>query len=427
MLTYHKILITLFIASLSPGLYAEDLSLQQAVQQAWQFDPMLKAQAAELRAFEEETITSDAWPDPMLQLGVMSVPVDSFALDEEPMTQLLIGYEQMLPRGDSRAIAVRKKRAQTQQQQAAMELRRREIEQAAREAWLDVYWQEQTEKILHTSLQLARQQLDVSQSLYASGRNNQQDVLQADLEVSLVDDKLLQIESAKRETRARLAQLIGEAAANQPLADTVLLNEALENETTLRERLAKHPALRQQESAVMMRSQDVAMAQQGYKPQWGFEVSYGARDINDEMGEPMPDLLSVMLKFDMPIFTGGLQDRELGASRHMLEAERYQKQDVQLQLEAQLGQSLARWQQLSQRLQLYEQRVLNQAQLNARAALKGYQSGVVPFATLTQARNAELDTQMRLLDVQIEKAKVYAQLRFLAGDSETMDVRGGDK
>ena len=126
--------------------------------------------------------------------------------------------------------------------------------------------------------------------------------------------------------------------------------------------------------------------------------------------------MSFMLMFDLPVFTGKLQDQELAASRQMLQAERYMGQDVMLQLTAQLEQNLARWQQLSNRLQLYDERVLNQAQQNARAALKGYQSGVVTFEALTRARNAELETQMQRLDLYIEKAMVYAQILYLTAE-----------
>lgn len=394
---------------------ATGLDLHQAEQLALQYDPMLKAQQQQLLAVENEVVAADTWEDPRLRMGVMDVPTDSFDLSAEPMTKFQLGYQQMLPRGDSSALMARKKQAQQQQKSASIDLRRREVRMIARQAWLELYAQQQTEKILLASRQIFSQQLEVSQSLYAAGRSNQQDVLQAELELSLVDDKLQRVIATRREKKAVLAQVIGPVAADQALEDRAGIYGVLAEEKILRDQLKNHPALHQQQAVIAGQAEAVSLARQKYRPQWGFDVTY-TRGEADTFGSVDTSAMSFMLMFDLPVFTGNLQDRELAASQNMLQAERYVSQDVMLQLVSQLDQSLARWQQLSQRLQLYDDRVLNQAQQNARAALSGYQSGVVTFDATTRARGAELEAQMQRLDLYIEKAMVYAQIMYLTAD-----------
>ena len=188
------------------------------------------------------------------------------------------------------------------------------------------------------------------------------------------------------------------------------------NNIVYRNRLQQHPVFTKQAASVIDRVQDVSLAKQRYKPQWGFDVAYGKRDGNNADGSERADFFSALVTLDMPVFNEDRQDRELAASKKELLSESYKKQDLHLQLVVQLEQAQARWQQLTERLELYDQRVLKQARENARAALNGYQSGVVPFLTLTRARSAELKARLQRLQLYVEKAQVYAQLRYLIGD-----------
>jgi len=380
-----------------------------------QYDPVLKAQKEQLLSIEHETVAAAAWEDPNIRIGIMDVPTDSFDINAEPMTQLEIGYQQMFPRGSASSVMAQKKQAQQKQQLASINLREREVKMNARKAWLELYAQQQTEKILLASRQIFSQQMDVSESLYAAGRSNQQDVLQADLELSLVDDRLQKVTATKLEKLAQLTQVVGVEAAQTPINESPDIYGELADEKILREQLGKHPFVLQQQAAIAMQTEEVSLAQQKFKPQWGFDLSYNRSD-GTTIGSEEYSAMSFMLMFDLPLITGNSQDRELMASKQMLQAERYMSQDVMLQLISQLDQALARWQQLTRRLALYDQRVLNQAQQNARVALKGYQSGVVTFEALTRARSAELDAQMQRLDLYVDKAMVYAQIMYLTAE-----------
>ena len=393
-------------------LSADNLSITQTELLALQFDPLLKAQDQQLQAYANEAIAVQAWSDPQLRIGIMDIPSDSFDINAEPMTNVLLGYQQMLPRGDTSHVLQRKKQAEQAQQQAVIELRRREIKLNARNAWLDLYAQQQILKILNSSSQLYARQLDVTETLYANGRGNQQNVLQADLELSLVDDKLEKTRSQITESVARLVQLIGAPAEQATLDDTTALFTEIADDNIREKMLQQHPEVLMQSANVNMEAENVVLAQQQFKPQWGYDLSYERSD-GSTIGSQASSTVSVMVLLEVPIMTGNLQEKNLAASQLRLQAQRYASQDMLLRLTYQLQQNQARWQQLTRRLQRYDQQVLNQAQQNAQAALKGYQSGVVSYEAMTRARNAELDTQMQRLDLYVDKARVYAQIQYL--------------
>lgn len=409
---------------LPAGSYAQQgLSIGVAEQIALQYDPMIKSYDQRMASFNEQAVSVNTWPDPKMRFGFLSLPTDTYDLEQEPMTQIIVGYQQMLPRGDSLDYMVRKMHAKADQSQADMLLRKRQVMLNTRKAWLEVYLQEQMEIIVLENRHLFKQQVEVSQSLYGAGKSNQQDVLQAELELSLLDDQLQKIIATKKESRSALAQWVGDEAAGFTLENgSSLFRDIDVNKIEYRNRLQQHPMFIKQAASVIDRVQDVSLAKQRYKPQWGFDVSYGKRDGNNMDGSERADFFSALVTLDIPVFNEDRQDRELSASKKELMSESYKKQDLHLQLLVQLEQSQARWQQLTERLELYDQRVLKQARENARAALNGYQSGVVPFLTLTRARSSELKARLQRLQLYVEKAQVYAQLRYLIGDDVQQEI-----
>ena len=397
---------------------ADGLGLQDAVKMAMDSDPGLQAQTAQIQAFRDDAIAADGWPDPRLALGLRSLPVDSFKLDQEPMTQVVVGYQQMLPRGDTSAIQSRLQNTLSEQQQSSRANRQRMIQLSVTQAWLKVYLQEMSENILRGNRKLFSEQVKISRALYAAGRKQQQNVLQAELELSLVDDKLHQVHSNIKQARAELAEWVGNDIAALPLQlQGDEFNHALPPDQQLKRQLLQHPLLQQKQKAIQASEAKVGLANTRYSPQWGFDVSYGFRQGNNVDGSDRADFFSAIVSLDLPVFTENRQDRQVSSAKARLLASRYDKQDLQRQLQTRLETALANWDQLQQRLKLYQQQVLPQSQQNAEAAMNGYQSGVVSFFTLTGARSAELKARLQQLQLQVEQARVYAQIHYLVGDT----------
>ena len=412
-------LITLFTSvQPAPVLAAEFLSLAMAEQQAMEQDPLTRSLERQASALDEQAVAAGQWPDPKLRFGLLSVPTDSYELDQEPMTQLLVGYQQMLPRGDSLQHMTSEKQAMAQSKRSELALRQRLVLLNVRKAWFQVYLQDQSEKIVRQNRRLFKQQLEVSQSLYAAGKSQQQDVLQAELELSLLEDQLQQIESARQESRANLARWIGYEQSMLPLNERpgFLHNRLSYQLDELISKLSSHPELKKKAALIAVNREGVELARQKYKAQWGFDVSYGKRDGENMDGSQRSDFISAIASIDLPIFTDERQDRELSAQKKNLQASQYDVTDTRLQIVAQLKSVHVRWLQLNERLRLYDQKVLPQSSQNSNAAMNGYQSGVVSFFTLTRARIAELKAQLQRLKLDVEKAIAYTEIRFLIGE-----------
>lgn len=394
------------------------LSMQKAEQLALENDALIKSHEEYALGFKQESVASEQWPDPKMKFGFQALPTDSYDLDQEPMTQLVVGYSQMIPRGNSLQYQSELMLAKSDMKLADKELRQRQVRLAVRQTWLNVFLQEASEKILKKNRKLFKQQLEVSQSLYSSGKNQQQDVLQAELELSLLDDRLHQIESKKNEARAQLARWVGDEAASYTLVqvDNFIDTQLGKNIGQLLDSVKKHPDVIKKNAKILASHKQVSLAKQKYKPQWGFELNYGRRDGENLDGSERADFVTGMIKIDIPVFTEDKQDRILASTKKSLQARKYEKQDKVLYFQTRVNKIYIRLEKLQTRLYLYDDKVLPQARQNSRAALNGYQSGVVSFITLTRARSAELKAQLQRLKLYNEKVLAYAEMRFLVGE-----------
>nr|MBS0021463.1 hypothetical protein [Gammaproteobacteria bacterium] len=64
------------------------LTLQESVDIALRRNPKLAGARAKAEALETMPSQAGALPDPKLGINALNLPTDSFALDQEPMTQL---------------------------------------------------------------------------------------------------------------------------------------------------------------------------------------------------------------------------------------------------------------------------------------------------------------------------------------------------
>jgi len=407
-------------AHIQPG--DRGLSLTLAEQLALQRDTLSKSFRQNEQAYVEQARASDTWQDPRIKLGVQALPVDSFDLEQENMTQLVVGYQQMLPRGDSNKHISASMMALSRTQTARAQQRERQVLMKVRQAWLDVVLQKKTLDIIQANRKLFDEMLDVSQSFYASGRQQQQDVVQAELEISLVDDRLQRAHSELAVAKARLAKWVGEEnMINGVAVEQVKLQlPGLLEITELKQRLQSNPELIAMQQQVVRQKSQLDLADEQYSPQWGFDISYGFRsgnNGNNPANDERSDFLTAMVTLDLPIFTANKQDRQVSAQKQRLQATRYRQLDVNRELLKRLNAVVSRLQKLKDRHLLYKTRVLPQAKQNAQVSFSGYQSGVVSFFTLTRARVTQLNTRLADLQIDVAYNKAFAELQYLIGEN----------
>ena len=410
------------------------LALTEAQHIALQKEPGVQARLLRAKAFLDQSIADSQLPDPQLIVGVQNLPVDSFDLDQEAMTQLKLGIRQQLPRGDSLSIKGDIAKSRSDEWRQESEIRRRRVKLEVGILWLDsAYWQEYI-NTLDQDRYLFEQLVEVTESLYSLGRKDQEDVLRAQLELSKLQQRWLTAVEQLNVHRDNLSQWVGSTNAQRPFATLASMsgtrgeqnlpvntsfkdasslepNNSFEliDDVELLDSLRKHPEFLKLSAELQRLRSRIRLAEEAYKPQFGVELGLGYR-ADAEMSRS--DLMSAMVTLDMPLFTKNRQDRRLSAEQNRALAVEEERQALMRKLHATTLSLDSRRSILEQRITQYRTELIPHAEQQAEAALSAYQSDVGDFADVMQGYITVLNTKLDFLRVSVDKKRVREKLNY---------------
>lgn len=390
------------------------LTLTEAENLALEQEPGRASYLARADAFEEESVAAGQLPDPMLRLGLMNYPIEAGGFSTEGMTQAQLGIRQAFPPGETRKLATRRFESLAAEMREHAAGRERDVLVAVREAWLEVYFWQRARAIVNESRPFFADLATVTRSLYSVGRKNQQDLLLAELELSRMDDRLIEIDKQLASAIARLSEWVGDNA-QRPVADKFPAWHQLPALETLESGLTAHPSLQAAEARIDARQLGVDLAGERRKPGWALDLGYGYREGLLPNGDPRSDMVSLSVSLDLPFFRKNRQDRKLAAALSQKRAAMDSREEMLRRLNSRLANEYARWSDLDRRIELYEQRILTLAKDQAQAALLAYQSDAADFADVMRGFIGDLDTRVEHIRLKVEQAQSYAALANLGG------------
>ncbi|NAZ93220.1 TolC family protein [Vibrio toranzoniae] len=388
-------------------------------------DSNRKQYFAQSQAMRETGIASATLMDPKLKVGFGGLPVDSFQFDEDPMTNISVGLMQQFERGDT--LDLQQKKAGQQADGLALQVQARELTVAnsMTQLWLELGYQQAAEGVMRENRRLLVELENYVQTNYSIGKSEAQDLLNAQLQVSKLDEKL----QANQQVQRRLISQLSEWLGSDWLGSQVLDSQGVLNAnnqidwTSLESKLATnrdstkhyqllmdHPLVKITDATISSNQTQVELAEQAYTPQFGVEVMYAHRQANNMAGEPASDLVSAYLTVDIPLFTGNRQDKNLSAAQYQVGAAKYQKDTLLSQMNAQVNALLVDRSNLIQRLERYQTSLLPQTAARISAVERGYQNNTAQFNDVIAATADELalklEQQRLITDLNIVNSKL---------------------
>ena len=415
--TWRRALIAILAAGAVSSAHAQSdlpLTMAEAEDLALAAEPGRLALEAQAAALDERAVVAGELPDPMLRVGLNNYPLESGGFSTEGMTQVMVGYRQTFPAGKTRSLSFEKFGLLSDKMSENASARARNVRTATQKAWLELYFLDRADELIREARPFFADLAEITQSLYAVGRKNQQDVLRAGLELSRLEDRLIDIERRRAQARAALAEWIGDAAG-RPIAGNFPRWDTIPTLADLQEGLSLHPALLAAEAEIGASEASVKLADERSKPNWALDLGYGYREGNLPSGEPRSDLVTVGVTVGLPFFRNKTVDSTMTAALHERSAARSSKLRLERELTRQLEAEYAQWRELTRRLALYDSQILTQAREQADAALLAYQSDASDFADVMLAYISYLNTRIERLRLSVDRAQSYAVLANLGG------------
>ncbi|MEJ2514033.1 MAG: TolC family protein [Gammaproteobacteria bacterium] len=413
-----RLLVFLVFAGLAgvPAATAQSLSLADAEDLALARDAGLEEIQARQEALLDSAVAESQLPDPELLFGAANVPVDSFDLDREPMTQVQVGLRQRFPAGDTLALKRSRLEVLAEATTAVEAGRRREVLLSLRHAWIEAAWRAEAMELVAAERAWYRELEGAVVSAYASGRRRQDELIRIQLEIDGLEEEIARLRETRAPWEAAVIRWLGEDASRAAL-DRLPELPPLPPGESASVRLESHPVLAERAEAARAEAIGVDLAREAYKPSWMLDVRYGLRDSLDEAGRDRSDMLSAMLSFELPIFTGDRQDRRVSAARASERAARRQLEDRRRMLAAELAAARESHQRLGDRIVLFDSQILPSAADYVEATLLAYQNDLAPFDELVRAEKTLLDARLDALRLKADRLSAHAKLAYLVGDS----------
>lgn len=400
---------------MSSNIPASALSLQVAEELALASDPGIRSVESNRLALEEMSVAAEQLPDPLLKMGLMSLPTDTFNLGQEAMTQVQVGLVQKFPRGKSRSLRSEQIGLKSQGLTQMARDQKLRILLSVREQFLEVAKQRHLAKINAEAITAFSDVADITEDYYATGRVQQQDVLQAAVELAKVEDRAARIAQDEEQARARLAMWIGDAAYRD-LDDVWPQFNFHVSPDAIKKSLQGHPRIQALQKDVFAAETGVELAKQKYKPEFALDVTYGGRGGTNPDGSSRTDLLTLMVVMDVPLFHKNRQDRVVAAQIAESSAAMYSRDDFLRRMRSEVDFHVATHERQQERIELFENTLLPGAAYSSEASFGAYQSSIDNLTTLLRTQITEFELQFEHARLQAEVRKTQARLLYLEGE-----------
>jgi outer membrane protein TolC len=389
----------------------KELSLAELVREALEHNPEIQVAARTLEAKRARVGQAAALPDPMLMYGVINEgrPVPFQTLGERDFSEAYVGVSQDLPFPGKRRLRKEAAQEEVEAAQSAYEGARRRVAAEVAEAYYDLYATHAGLDLVEESARLLEQLIKVAHTRLSVGQTSQHDVLDAEVEMSRLEERRTELNARRAILEERLRSILYRRTG-QPLGRPSPINPTTlpgSLEELLSRAEEQSPALREKARMVSQAERLADLAKRDRKPDFSVNFTYHNRGRLD----PMYSFGGTMTLPNLHGRQGHALEEavaSLGGARSGVDMARA---DIRYAVtEAYQTASSA-----DRLLRLYDEGILKQARLSLDSALAQYRVGKTEFLTLITSWRRLLDYDLAYQEQLAAHEKALARLAVHVG------------
>ncbi len=398
----------------APSIASEQtITLKELEQEALANNPEMRMAEKKAEAAQEKKKTASAMPDPMIGYEIQNVGgLGTSTVGKEEMSMRGVVVTQEIPfpgKLSTKGNAARKQAEREQENSRATRLR---ILNSLRNAYFDYYLSYRTADILEQNKETMKNFQRIAETRYATGQGIQQDVLRAQLEVSMLIEKLTMQEQKKETQRSLINGLLGRdprAPLGRP--GNSLVTTFPPGLDALSSMALEHsPMLAGKKRMVEQSEFELSMSKREYLPD--MTVSAGRFDRGE-----FRDVWQASVMFKVPLYfwnkSAGV--RAAGAD---LSSARYEYEADKIATLARVKDFYTMAKTSEQLLNLYDSGILPQAQLALQSATSNYQVGKIDFLSLLESQSVLFRYQLQYENELANLNKTISMISEVTGEDE---------
>jgi outer membrane protein TolC len=346
---------------------------------------------AEVASLESKIPFAGSLDDPRLGLGILNLPADSFRFDREPMTQKQISIAQKIPWFGKLDLRQQQAALNAARLKALLDAKKLELTLDIAANYFDLGFIASSLRVNDQLTAEIDQLLRFAETRYATGGGLQQDVLQAQVELSKLLDEKIVLENRQRVLEDRINELLNRDRF-QPVEaqiDPKPLSLALNVEQLQSRAVSENPGLAARMLEIHIADIEVELSRKDFWPDFDFKFAYGQRD-EDRTGRSLPDFVSGSVVMNIPLWQETRQRPKLDAALQARSAASHSHRSLLAALPHRVNSLVVEIRNTQQNYELFKNALVLQAEQWARSSLSAYEVGSVEFNTMIEARVQKL-------------------------------------
>jgi outer membrane protein TolC len=384
---------------------------------AKEHNPELAASRFEVDAAQARREGAGVWADPVLRTELMDLGNQgaNSALNVLPgqvgSTRYLL--MQSLPWYGKSALQRGVAGAQVSQAQSQTEANWADLASRIKTNYAMNYFLSASERLAEKTRLLLTNLERIVSARYANGLASQQEVIQVQIESSMLQSELIALQNERHHAHAQLNTLLARpinSALEEPNQFRTLPSPAKLDEAALLDSFHQHnPQLQIAEAALYSAEKNRDLAQLSRYP----GITLGVASTQSGNAIKSWDL---MLEFNLPL-QQATRHSQIGEADALRAAAMARQQVMVNQLESALGENLSALLAARRTEELLSRRLLPQSEMAFQASLSSYQQGKSEFAQLMAAQRQIFQWQLQLLKAQFEEQVRLAELEKILGET----------
>jgi outer membrane protein TolC len=379
--------IFLVLAATVGGAAPEDstLSLDQAVKEALSHNSRLAAVAHTRDAMRERPAQAAGLPNPMFTYrGMDAASGGSFPNTQEQRFEI----EQPLPgygkRGLREAVAVKEAGAM----EAEVEILARDVVWMVKEAAFELQAVQKALLITRDENELLTRMAKVAEARYAAGEAAQADVIKARTEITMLQQKRVELEGQAKTLQARLALLLNRVDGIGPITITAPIPEGAVPDPAAQVKAALGNRAELKAAGLKVERSELQSRLMTRESQPDYKVGLEYRSI--ERGD---DMVMFMVGVDLPLWRGktGAAIREAGKMAAASESDR---EAMERQVTLDVQSACYKVETAKRTLDLYRKELIPQAAVRLHSSEAGYRAGKVDFSDWLESQRFGLNLRI---------------------------------
>jgi len=376
---------SLLAGEAGPVEVARSLSLDPLVATALAENPQLKAARAQWEAMQERPAQATTLPNPMFTYAGMDM-TDRGRWPNTEEKRFMI--EQTFPWFGKLGLRGKVASKEAEAMQREYEAMQREVIMKVKESYFDLYGVQLSRSIIRAEEDVLKRMATIAETKYSTGTASQTDVLKAQTEITMLRQKLYELELQETVVQAKLNQLLNRRAdAPLGLAVTAPKTEAEpELERLFATAEESRPEIKGAQAQIERNRYERELMKKEFFPDYRLGVEYRSFRASE-------DMVMFTVGVDLPIwqskYRAGVREAE-----KMIESSQAGLEAVQRQVSFDVQDAYFKLKTARRTLDLYKTALIPQAETRFKASEAGYRTGRVDFLDLLESQRFLLNARV---------------------------------